>query len=97
MHLEDEHLQQDQGQKEILQIRGDQEVIVIPKAEVTSSASSVPKGPIGKFLAESTRIAGPLAESPVDDPAELDTTGLPLEAPAPEGPTSAASPPDSSE
>ena len=43
-------------------------------------------------------MAGPLslAESPVDHPIELDATGLPLEVPAPEGPMSAASPPDSS-
>ena len=54
---------------------------------------------MGKFLAESTRTAGPpsLAEPSVVNPKELEAMGLPFEVLEPEGPTSAASPPDSSE
>ena len=54
---------------------------------------------MGKSLAESTRTAGPpsLAEPSVVHPKELDAMGLPFKVPAPEGPTSAASPPDSFE
>ena len=78
-----------------------QKVGTIPKDDVASdisAAASVSTGPIGKSFAESTRMAGPLslAESSVDHPKELDATGLPLKVPTPEGPTSAASPPDSS-
>ena len=79
-----------------------QKVKTLPKDDVASivlMAASVPAGCIGKSLAESTRMAGPpsLAEPSVVHPKELEATGLPFEVLTPEGPTSAASPPDSSE
>ena len=77
-----------------------QKVKAIPKDDVASivlAATSVSMGSIGKSLAESTRTAGSLAEPSVVHPRDLEATGLPFEVPAPEGPTSAASLPDSSE
>ena len=79
-----------------------QKAKAIPKDDVSSivpATTSVSTGSIGKSLAESTRTAGSLslAESSVVHPKELEASGLPLEVPAPEGPTSAALPLDSFE
>ena len=79
-----------------------QKAKAISKDDVTSivlAATPVSTGSIGKSLAESIRMAGllSLAEPSVVHPRELEVSEFLLEVPIPEGPTSAASPPDPSE
>jgi len=66
---------------------------------ISSTAASIPSGSIGKFLEDAGGTAGSpsLAETSVVHPIELEATRLPFEVPTPEGPTSVASPLESSE